>query len=81
MVTAANIIIGQKGILLFLVSLAKKLGHKMCIRDRWYTNTPLMLGSIGALCAAAAAVTLLIWREKRRGREAAEAEEEGATDI
>lgn len=48
---------------------------------RWYTNTPLMLGSIGALCAAAAAVTLLIWRKKRRGREAAEAEEEGATDI
>ena len=48
---------------------------------RWYTNTPLMLGSIGALCAAAAAVTLLIWRKKRRGSEAAEAEEEGATDI
>ena len=48
---------------------------------RWYTNTPLMLVTIGALCAAAAAVTLLIWRKKRRGREAAEAEEEGATDI
>ena len=43
MVTAANIIIGQKGILLFLVSLAKKLGHKLSSASMRNSLEPLAI--------------------------------------